>query len=204
MLAALLGGVARPAGELARCAGVSAPTASGHLARLVQGGLLRVTTSGRHRYYALAGEPVARLLESLALIAPAAAARDARAAFAERRLRQARTCYDHLAGALGVMRTSARIYAEVRALPDLFPRAGASGRNPRRDQVKLVRNGGRSDHADPIADMLTRLRNGVSAKHDFVVMPASKLKVEIAKSCKMKASSRILKSSATACIAHFV
>ena len=109
MLAALLGGVARPAGELARCAGVSAPTASGHLARLVQGGLLRVTTSGRHRYYALAGEPVARLLESLALIAPAAAARDARAAFAERRLRQARTCYDHLAGALGVSLTEALV-----------------------------------------------------------------------------------------------
>ena len=109
LLTALLGGVARPAGELARCARISAPTASGHLAKLVRGGLLRVTTSGRHRYYALAGEPVARLLESLALVAPPPPASDARAAFALRRLRQGRTCYDHLAGALGVSVTDALV-----------------------------------------------------------------------------------------------
>jgi len=109
MLAALLGGVARPAGELARCAGVSAQTASAHLARLVDGGLLRVTTSGRHRYFSLAGAPVARALESLALVAPLSPPRTPREDFELRRLRRGRTCYDHLAGVLGTAVTDALV-----------------------------------------------------------------------------------------------
>ena len=108
MLAALLGGVARPAGELARCARISPQTASGHLAKLVEGGLIRATRSGRHRYFTLVGAPVARALESLALVAPAPEEGEG-AGFELRRLRRARTCYDHLAGALGVAVTDALV-----------------------------------------------------------------------------------------------
>ena len=101
MLTALWDGSARPAGELARIGGVSAATASSHLARLVAGGLLRVEPSGRHRYYRLAGPQVAAALESLAqLLQPHAATLAADGSAAP--LRRARLCYDHLAGALGV------------------------------------------------------------------------------------------------------
>src|SRR5690606_3177601 len=101
MLSALMGGVPLAAGELARRAGVSASTASGHLARMVEAGLVRRRTDGRRRYYALASADVAAALEALARIAPphrgAKSERAEDAAF-----RFARTCYDHLAGALGV------------------------------------------------------------------------------------------------------
>jgi DNA-binding transcriptional ArsR family regulator len=109
MLAALLGGVARPAGELARCAGITPQTASVHLARLVESGLVTTVRSGRHRYFSLAGVPVARTLEALALVAPPASPSGAKAGFELRRLRRARTCYDHLAGALGVAVTDALV-----------------------------------------------------------------------------------------------
>lgn len=102
MLAALLGGLALPAGELARCAGITPQTASAHLAKLVEGGLLRVATTGRHRYFRLSGAPVARALEALALVAPPARARTLSGGLANQALREARLCYDHLAGRLGV------------------------------------------------------------------------------------------------------
>src|SRR5262245_36530363 len=70
MLTALLGGQALPAGELARRAGVAPATASAHLARLVDGGLVSRRQSGRHRYYALAGPDVAAALEALSRISP--------------------------------------------------------------------------------------------------------------------------------------
>lgn len=97
MLLALVDGTARPAGELAQAAGVGAPTASAHLKRLLEGGLLAVTVQGRHRYYRLAGDEVAGWLEALALprkpLAPATG---------DIALRRARSCYRHLAGQLGV------------------------------------------------------------------------------------------------------
>src|SRR5690606_6767208 len=102
ILSALLGGVARPAGELARCAGVSPQTASAHLAKLTGGGLVTARTEGRHRYFTLAGPAVAHALEALALVAPPVAEPGGQGGFELRRLRRARTCYDHLAGALGV------------------------------------------------------------------------------------------------------
>ena len=68
MLTALLDGRALAAGELARLAGVSAATASAHLARLLSGGLVTVVSQGRHRYYRLAGHEVATALEALALL----------------------------------------------------------------------------------------------------------------------------------------
>ena len=102
MLAALLGGQALPAGELAACARISPQTASSHLAKLVAGGLLCVTTAGRHRYYQLQGSDVAAALEALAAIAPRARIHSLRESEASRALRFARTCYDHLAGVVGV------------------------------------------------------------------------------------------------------
>jgi DNA-binding transcriptional ArsR family regulator len=102
MLVALLGGEALPAGELAARARISAPTASAHLAKLVAGGLIQATTSGRHRYYRLSSPLVGSVLESLASIAPARPVISLRQSEEARALRFARTCYDHLAGALGV------------------------------------------------------------------------------------------------------
>jgi DNA-binding transcriptional ArsR family regulator len=102
---ALLDGRAWTAGELARTAGVAASTASDHLTRLVSGGLLVEERQGRHRYVRLAGPSVAQLIEDLAGHAPAPPAppRTLRAASAGAALAYARTCYDHLAGRLGVL-----------------------------------------------------------------------------------------------------
>lgn len=99
ILLALADGSSRPAGELARLAGVAAATASAHLQRLLQGELLALQVQGRHRYYRLADERIAAMLESLALarLPPQTLPSTADAA-----LRRARTCYRHLAGALGV------------------------------------------------------------------------------------------------------
>jgi DNA-binding transcriptional ArsR family regulator len=99
MLLALSDGTARPAGELARVAGVGAATASAHLKRLLDGGLLALHVQGRHRYYRLADDEVAAMLEALALPrARNAALRPA----GDPAVRRARTCYRHLAGQLGV------------------------------------------------------------------------------------------------------
>ncbi|MEE3624740.1 winged helix-turn-helix domain-containing protein [Nitrospirillum sp. BR 11752] len=102
MLVALLDGRARPAGELAHAAGVTAQTASSHLAKLLLGGLVTVETEGRHRYYRLGGPHVALALESLASIASREPVRRKVPAPEAQRLRFARCCYDHLAGRLGV------------------------------------------------------------------------------------------------------
>lgn len=109
VLFALDDGRALPAGVLASEAGVAASTASGHLAKLVDGGLLTVTEHGRHRYYRLAGPHVAALLESLAAVAPAAPVRSLRESTRAHALRAARSCYDHLAGRLGVEVTAALV-----------------------------------------------------------------------------------------------
>jgi DNA-binding transcriptional ArsR family regulator len=102
MLTALLDGRALAAGELARVAGVSAATASSHLAKLLDGGLVTVVRQGRHRYYRLTGAEVAELLEVLARISPRPAVRSLRQSRQARLLGEARTCYDHLAGRAGV------------------------------------------------------------------------------------------------------
>jgi DNA-binding transcriptional ArsR family regulator len=102
MLAALADGRALPAGELARHAGIAATTATAHLHRLVEGGLVSVHRQGRHRYHELAGPDVAAALEALALIAPPAQVRSLRQDREQRALAQARCCYDHLAGRVGV------------------------------------------------------------------------------------------------------
>ena len=110
MLMALADGRAQPAGELAYAAGVTAQTASSHLAKLLAGGLLLVETQGRHRYYRLAGSHVALVLENLASIAsfaPSGPVRRMPRSREARDLQFARCCYDHLAGGLGVAVTQA-------------------------------------------------------------------------------------------------
>jgi DNA-binding transcriptional ArsR family regulator len=102
VLLALDDGRALPASVLADEAGVSRPTASSHLAKLTAAGLLRVEAHGRHRYYRLAGPHVAELLENLVRVSPPRQVRSLREGTRAARLRAARTCYDHLAGRLGV------------------------------------------------------------------------------------------------------
>jgi DNA-binding transcriptional ArsR family regulator len=106
MLLSLMHGLSRPASELAQIAGVTLPTASAHLKRLLGGRLLTVEQLGRHRYFKLAGPHVAEALEAMALHAPPR--RDARPVDRDRQIfNLARTCYQHLAGRLGVLWLSA-------------------------------------------------------------------------------------------------
>jgi DNA-binding transcriptional ArsR family regulator len=90
------------ASELAARARIARSTASGHLGRLVAGGFLAVSERGRHRYYELAGVDVAEAVEALSRVAPQRPTRSLREATRSELLREARTCYDHLAGRLGV------------------------------------------------------------------------------------------------------
>src|SRR5713226_3202620 len=118
MLHALMAGRALTASELARVAGITPQTASGHLARMVAVGLLSVEKQGRHRYHRLASPTVAQMIESIMRVASSlpptrpplsVGPRDAA-------LRAARTCYDHLAGHLGVALADALVaggYAEL-------------------------------------------------------------------------------------------
>lgn len=100
ILLALIDDRARPAGELAQIAQVTAATASAHLRQLCEVGLLAVHAQGRHRYYRLAGEDVAHLVETLALAGERRVPRPS--ARADTAFVQARTCYHHLAGRIGV------------------------------------------------------------------------------------------------------
>jgi DNA-binding transcriptional ArsR family regulator len=102
ILRALLPDRPLAAGELARLAGVSAATASFHLAKLLEGGMITVIRQGRHRYYRLAGHEVAAALEALGLISPGLPVRSLRQSREAAALAEARTCYDHLAGRAGV------------------------------------------------------------------------------------------------------
>src|SRR3954468_14968243 len=102
MLTAVFDGRALPASELARLAGVSASTASAHLQRLTASGLVAVERQGRHRYHRLADARVAELIETMAQLAPAHEVRSLREANRSTAERAARSCYDHLAGAVGV------------------------------------------------------------------------------------------------------
>ena len=101
IVSALMDGQARPATELARIAGVSPSTGSGHLSLLTRGGLLRVEQHGRHRYHRLASDAVARAFESLSLLTRRPV-RPASEDPEDAAFRRARTCYRHLAGELGV------------------------------------------------------------------------------------------------------
>lgn len=103
ILTALLGGQALTATELAGVADVTKQTVSGHLARLVDAKLVAVESQGRHRYFRLADDDIAHLLESLLGVAYRTGALRLKSSPREPALRKARVCYDHLAGDLGVL-----------------------------------------------------------------------------------------------------
>ncbi len=102
ILNALLDGRAWTATELSIEAGVTPQTTSGHLARLLDGAMVAVARQGRHRYYRLAGPRVAHVLETLAVAAGGTTEPRGSKRAEAARLRDARTCYDHLAGRLAV------------------------------------------------------------------------------------------------------
>jgi DNA-binding transcriptional ArsR family regulator len=143
ILAALMGGQALTASELAYIARVSRPTASEHLTKLAEARLIAVTKQGRYRYYRIASPLVARMLESIIAVAaidvpPRYQPRSIR----DDALRFARTCYDHLAGQVGVggrkvpdrIRRRLAYTGQARVLPALprLERAPASPRRPSR------------------------------------------------------------------------
>lgn len=102
MLIALMSGLALTAGELAREANVTAPTASAHLAKLREANLLTMVVQGRHRYFRLAGSEVAAALEGLMDLAARTGNLRTRPGPRDAAMRAARVCYDHLAGTAGV------------------------------------------------------------------------------------------------------
>lgn len=111
MLVALMDGRALTSGELAGAAGVTPPTASGHLARLLEAGLVAAERQGRRCYYRLSSPAVGATIEALmaatAAIAPAGAVRPVTTGPRDQALRFARTCYNHLAGTVAVAMTDA-------------------------------------------------------------------------------------------------
>ena len=107
MLVTLMDGRALTAGELATAAGVTPPTASGHLGRMLDAGLLALERQGRHRYYRIASASVAALVESMMSLSGELSAvvgrlKPVRTGPRDQALRRARLCYDHLAGEVAV------------------------------------------------------------------------------------------------------
>lgn len=122
MLLALLGGEELPARELAARAGASSSLASSHLAKLIDGGLLLAERRGRNRYYRLANRHIAEAIEAILAIAPQQRARNLRESSRGEAIRHARTCYDHLAGELGVALTDSLEHQRlIGATNDGFP-----------------------------------------------------------------------------------
>ena len=118
MLHALMDGRALTASELAGVAGITAQTASSHLSRMTEAGLLTVEKQGRHRYHRLASPCVAHMMETIMQVASTLEPPQRRLTVGPRdaALRTARTCYDHLAGRLGVALADAMVaggYAEL-------------------------------------------------------------------------------------------
>ena len=101
MLSALMSGKALTATELAHEAGVTLQTTSAHLAKLDRGGLLRARKSGRHKYFSLASDDVAHVLEALMGLAAGAGHLRSRPGPRNDAMRKARVCYNHLAGDMG-------------------------------------------------------------------------------------------------------
>lgn len=126
-LCLLLGGQELSASDLAGRSGVAANAASAHFARLAGGGLIAVRISGRNRFYRLANEQVARAVEALAVIARPPRIVGLSQSQSAEHLRTARSCYDHLAGRLGVAVTDALVQRKVVV--------------PHRDDYRLTRSG---------------------------------------------------------------
>jgi len=111
ILASMMDGRFHTASELAYMAAIKPQTASFHLAKLVEGKLIKVEKQGRHRYFQLAGEDIAHFLESFLAISPPPEVRSLKQSSQIKLLQDARTCYDHLAGKLGVQLTESMLKA---------------------------------------------------------------------------------------------
>ncbi len=118
IVSALADGKAMPAGELAVAAGISPQSASAHLLKLVEARILSVWSQGRFRYYRIADDDVASLIESLVDLAVKIERVERRRALPCEALRQSRTCYCHLAGQLGVSLGDALIRRKLIAVND--------------------------------------------------------------------------------------
>ena len=127
ILCALLGGRALTASELSFAAGVSPQTTSGHLGKLLAARLLVLMKQGRHRYYRLAGPQVAQMLESIMAVALTGPPRFQPRSKADEEMRCARTCYDHIAGQLGVGLAERLIERELVILGDEAGEVTAAG-----------------------------------------------------------------------------
>ncbi|MFC3326659.1 ArsR/SmtB family transcription factor [Mesorhizobium cantuariense] len=126
MLNALMGGTALTASELALEAGVSLPTASSHLGKLMEGGLLTVASQGRHRYYGLAGPQVAGMIEAITGVAASVGPQRVRPGPRDGAMRVARVCYDHLAGEQAVAMLDRLVDKNVLVRDDKEIRLGPS------------------------------------------------------------------------------
>lgn len=111
MLTSLMDGRFHTASELAFMAAITPQTASFHLSKLVEGNLVKVEKHGRHRYYQLANGEVAHILELFLTISPPPEVRSLKQSSQVKLLREARTCYDHLAGKLAVNLTETMLSA---------------------------------------------------------------------------------------------
>jgi DNA-binding transcriptional ArsR family regulator len=125
VLTALMADRALTASELASIAGVTKQTMSAHLSKLLDASLISVAQQGRHRYFRLADEDVAGLLESLMGVAFRTGAVRLLPSLREPALRKARVCYDHLAGELGVLAYESMLRNRLleMSLQDLRPSA---------------------------------------------------------------------------------
>lgn len=128
ILSALMSGEALPASELAYRAHITRQTASAHLAKLLDGGLISVNKTGRHRYYMLRSASIAKTLETLQIIAPAKEPMTPNPQI-PKDLLYARTCYDHLAGKLGVSITQTLIGQGYLTQVDEYYTVTAKGAN---------------------------------------------------------------------------
>ncbi|RNJ44392.1 transcriptional regulator [Mesorhizobium erdmanii] len=126
MLNALMGGTALTASELALEAGVSLPTASSHLSKLMEGGLLTLASQGRHRYYGLAGPQVAGMIEAITGVAEAFGPKRVRPGPRDGAMRIARVCYDHLAGEQAVAMLDRLVEKDILLRDDREIRLGPS------------------------------------------------------------------------------
>jgi DNA-binding transcriptional ArsR family regulator len=113
ILTVLLDGRLHPASELAYMARIKPQTASFHLSKMVDANIVTVEKQGRHRYYGIRNPEVAQVLETLLSIAPPIEIKSLKQASEDKAMRFARTCYDHLAGNLGVQLTDSLIKADV-------------------------------------------------------------------------------------------
>lgn len=141
ILVALLDGQAHSAADLAASAGLSPSAASAHLRRLVEVDMLDVQQAGRFRHYRIADPVVARVVEAMVALSPATPVTSLAQSVTAHAHREARTCYDHLAGALGVRITSALVAVDAIGYerPQRITRAGAT--------TAPVRLGGRAQEA---------------------------------------------------------